>query len=356
MLDLNENIEDILIELLKIQSFTNSEEKISNKIFKTLLNFNIQPLYNKDFNLIYFYSSEDASFTTKIRQNNTIALIGHIDTVSPFLEVKREDKIIYGRGAVDMKAGISVMLKLIYELKQNKLKTKYNIHFVFYTKEEGPLPNGLSQILDTKILQDIDEAIVLEPTSKNVFTGCLGTASYQIEIQGKASHSANPHNGKNAIYESVPLINKIKEYNNTLETNTYKNVYPTINITQINTQNFKNIIPELAVITVNFRFTPELKITKNNAINYLKKEILKNNNYNINLIDFAPSIDNKESKLFNTNGKMFQAWADIAQLHQHNIFGTLFGPGDLELAHTQNEHISITSLQDYYKQLTGSLL
>ena len=69
--------------------------------------------------------------------------MGHVDTV-PISEnqIMSDDKdLIFGRGSVDMKSGVALIMKSLLESPEN-------IVGVFYTGEEGPYEeNGLNSLL-----------------------------------------------------------------------------------------------------------------------------------------------------------------------------------------------------------------
>ena len=169
-LDLNKNIEDILLDLIKISSETNNEENIINTLKNTLKNHSFLSFSRVNNSLIYSIGNDF---------EDTIALIGHIDTVKDEKNLKKEIKegFVYGRGSVDMKQGIACMLKLIYEINEKKITLSKNIKFIFYEKEEGPLPNGISFLNKKNLLEGIDFAYVLEPTNQKYLIGCLGSIS-----------------------------------------------------------------------------------------------------------------------------------------------------------------------------------
>ena len=74
--------------------------------------------------------------------SSSTALVGHVDTVPiDNNQVFHEDfSKVYGRGSVDMKSGLAVMLEVL----TNNFK---DVVAVFYTAEEGPMVNNGLEIL-----------------------------------------------------------------------------------------------------------------------------------------------------------------------------------------------------------------
>ena len=62
-----------------------------------------------------------------LNSNPKIALVGHLDTV-PIHESQKnysDEENIYGRGAVDMKAGVAVMIQTILDERDNVVGVLY---------------------------------------------------------------------------------------------------------------------------------------------------------------------------------------------------------------------------------------
>ena len=158
----------------------------------------------------------DNNFQGEIRRNSggilaipnksskNIALVGHVDTVPVVPNQQYEfdnDDFIGGRGSVDMKGGIAVML-------QSLIENSSEIIGVFYTAEESSFENNGLNIIMPMLLSDFDIefAIILEPTDNEIQLGCLGALNATLTINGKAAHSARPWVGDNPIYKIKDLI------------------------------------------------------------------------------------------------------------------------------------------------------
>ena len=125
------NIENTLVQLLKIPSETGSEQKIKSYIKNYFSSF--QKFFSLEIgnSLCYFSKpTENAKMT--------LAFYGHLDTVQnqQEWEVGKKDDFIYGCGASDMKGGLAVMMHLMDEIEM-KENLPYNYQFIFYDGEEG---------------------------------------------------------------------------------------------------------------------------------------------------------------------------------------------------------------------------
>ena len=144
----------------------------------------------------------------------SIMFEGHMDvvgvptpddwTVHPF-GGELKDGRIWGRGTADMKCALAAM---IYGAAEMKLKDHeadvYVAAVVFEEIFEGV---GFGKVLD-KIKPD---AVVLgEASALAICVGQKGRAEIELEADGVNAHSATPDRGVNAIYNMLPLLEKVK--------------------------------------------------------------------------------------------------------------------------------------------------
>ncbi len=280
-----------------------------------------------------------------------VALVGHVDTVpiSNNQVSLDESNAIYGRGAVDMKSGIAVMIECLINFQEK------NIVGVFYKGEEGLKEhNGLETLFPVLNENfDISFGIIFEPTNNEVQLGCQGVVNAALRIIGEEAHSARPWLGDNAIYKSIPVLEKLNELApepvlvDELE---YKEV---INATTISGGNAKNVIPGEVLFNINYRFSPDK--TNDDAVESLNKFFSPFGE--LTITDVAESAyphknDDNIQKFIDftsTNVEPKQAWTDVARFTSEGIPAINFGPGDPELAHKANENVPLTDIEDCYE-------
>ncbi len=346
MIDIKKDLISIACDLIKIESETDNEKNLCNILFETL---NIC-----DGKLIRFENS--LVLTINGGKEKHIALVGHLDTVpvdKSSLDPEIKDGELWGRGACDMKSGLACMLKIIDDIQREKIIPEYKISFVFYEKEEGPIPNGINNLLDNNLLDTVDFAYVLEPTGGLYSVGCLGSIAVKKEVSGISAHSANPLTGKNALDELFLIYDKVrnmnKEIGKTQSINGLK-FYETVNVTAVNTYNAFNVIPSKADMIINFRFSP-LR-TVNEAREFLIDFIGREG---VSILDESGSCYIGDIKsIYLKNGiecEIMQAWTDIVQLNEAGISAVNFGAGSIRFAHKPDERISIPELKTFYKKL-----
>ena len=207
--------------------------------------------------------------------------------------------------------------------------------------------------------KNLEFSIILEPTNCQIELGCLGTLNANIKLKGLAAHSARPWVGDNPIYKIGDISKKVSENEITLldiEGLEFKQV---LSITTVSSGIAKNVIPDEALLNINFRFSPEMSNDDaHNFINHMFSEFGE--------IEITSSSEGAMPNLDNPNVKNFisstglspnpkQAWTDIARFYSHGIPSVNFGPGDPLLAHTADEHVSKKQLLESYELLSGYL-
>ena len=174
-------LEQLTETLIDIESVTGNEQEILTFIEDYLIkNKFTGEIIKNDGGLIAYHS----------KSNSKVALVGHVDTVPIVDDQERlsDSEKISGRGAVDMKSGIAVMINTLLDEKSNEVG-------IFYTAEEGPIKeNGLEILMPTLLSEfNIEFAIIMEPTNLECQLGCLGTLNAELIINGKSSHLSLIH-------------------------------------------------------------------------------------------------------------------------------------------------------------------
>jgi len=114
----------------------------------------------------------------------------HIDTVAPFLEVRTEDNIIFGRGACDAKGQVALMLAQMKLLKELDVPINQNRVYQFVIDEEPGGNGSLSLAIDERF-KHIDDMIVFEITSNKAHPANRGALWYEIELDGTTDDRIN---------------------------------------------------------------------------------------------------------------------------------------------------------------------
>ena len=339
-------LEQRLLDILQIHSPTGDEQKMTVYIHRLLKNNSKILLTQHGLSLIY--RSEQST------EKKTLGLFGHTDTIkAEYPEPEVTDDKIIGLGSSDMKGGVAIMLEILKNFDPKK--SKYNLIFTFYDREEGPYDeNGLGPVLDHyPFLQNIDLALILEPTDNKLQIGCLGALHALVTFEGKAAHSARPWLGENAIHKAWPLLKKLSELTRKEVVQDGLTFYEVINATTTTTTNTRNTIPGDFVLNLNYRFAPgkDIEVAKAELLEFIGEGC------KVEFVDECPSapvivsnpILQSLHKEFDREIEPKQAWTDIARLNLYNIPAANFGPGQAAQAHKKGESIEKQGLAECYQ-------
>jgi len=154
-----------------------------------------------------------------------LAFDAHIDTVDvsdpdqwdfdPFTG-KLEDGKVFGRGAVDQKAGMAGMVYAGAILKEMGLLDGLQIWMVGSVMEEDCDGLCWHYILQEKVLTP-ELVVSTEPTGLRIHRGQRGRMEIRVRVKGRSCHGSMPHLGDNAVYKIAPAIGAIEKLNDRLK-------------------------------------------------------------------------------------------------------------------------------------------
>ena len=364
------------------QGVKGNEGKIQKWLAKELKNMGFQvELFEPDNKKIKKYGDFNSGHDYKDRPNvvgilkgegkgKSLILNGHVDTVaigdrglwkySPF-EGKIEKGRIFGRGACDMKAGLSAMIMAIKILKKAKVKLKGDIIFQSVVDEEGG-GNGTLACVDKGYRADA--AIIAEPTSLEICVAHRGGMHLKIEVKGLSTHACLKRRGVNAIEKMGKIMKSLE----VLEKKWLKKKKhpllpsPTITFCQISGGVGASIIPEECEAKLEAQYLPaekkrevqmeiEKKIeTVSNSDAWLKKHppkltwLLNTSPYETETSQ--PMVKVLKNSVNKVIGKArisgLPSGADANLLNNVGHIPTfILGPGDLSQAHHIDESLPI---------------
>ncbi|MGW9042479.1 ArgE/DapE family deacylase [Streptomyces lydicus] len=141
----------------------------------------------------------------------TMILQGHVDVVPPG-DLRQWDgdpfvpraagNLVHGRGACDMKAGLVANLAALAAIRAGgaRLRGRVAAHFVV-GEEDG----GLGAFATLQRGHTGDACIITEPTSGTLVTANAGALTFRIEVPGQATHASTRDAGVSAIDAYVPI-------------------------------------------------------------------------------------------------------------------------------------------------------
>lgn len=338
-LDLSAGIGDLTARIVDIESVSGDEAPLAGAIESALGSLSHLTLH-RDGNAIVA--------STDLGRPRRVVLAGHIDTVPIADNVPStvKDGVLYGCGSADMKAGVAVQLKLAASIA----KPVMDVTYVFYDCEEIVSErNGLGRLSrhsPDRLAGDF--AILLEPTDGVVEGGCQGTMRAEITVHGERAHSARSWLGRNAIHDAGDVLDVLRGYQPRQPEVDGLKYREGLNAVGIAGGVAGNVIPDECVVTVNFRFAPDLSADQ--AADHLRDVFGR---WEVAVVDSAggarPGLRHPAAASFvaamGGTPRAKLGWTDVARFDALGIPAVNFGPGDPTLAHTRGEHVRIADIE-----------
>ncbi len=348
-LEISTNLTELTMAVCNIESVSGNEARLADAVASALSAFAHLEII-RDGNAVVA--------KTNLGREQRVVIAGHLDTVPvannlpATLHHFEREQVIIGRGTVDMKGGIAVMLKLAAELSE----PKYDITWVFYDNEEVASDlNGLGRIARNRpdLIQG-DFAVLCEPTSALIEGGCNGTIRIEVKAKGVKAHSARPWMGKNAIHELTDALITLKNFEPETVNVDGLDYRESLNAVLASAGIATNVIPDTATLTVNYRFAPSRTAVE---VEQKLRDLFAG--YELEVTDLAlgarPGLDLGLAQEFaasvGSEPRPKYGWTDVARFSALGIPAVNFGPGDPSLAHADNENVPVGHLIDVHKAL-----
>jgi succinyl-diaminopimelate desuccinylase len=283
---------------------------------------------------------------TDLGRPTRVVIAGHLDTVPvngnlPTRMLDGDDgPIVWGRGTVDMKAGVAVQLRLAADLAEPIA----DVTWIWYDHEEvGEDLNGLNRLLQSRPdLLEGDFAILGEPTAAGIEGGCNGNLRAEIRTFGRRSHSARSWVGVNAIHLAAPILDRLAAYEAAsveVDGLVYREGLNAVGITG---GVAGNVIPDECMVHVNFRFAPNR--SEEEAVAHVRQVF---DGFDVRVVDLAggarPGLDAPAAQAFvravGAEPKPKYGWTDVARFARLGVPAVNYGPGDPLLAHADDEQV-----------------
>lgn len=287
-----------LRELIRIPSITGEEKEIQEFIASKLRDWGI----NYD---MWFINEDElfkSSYAEKIKlpykdrpmlvgivrgegEGKSLIFNGHVDVIpaglrsswnyNPFEGVIVGDKM-YGRGASDMKSGITAFTMAVKLLLDLNIKPLGNIYLHYVIDEEYSSNGTLAAILRGYIA---DGAINAEASDMEIQPAVSGSMWFKIKVKGKTASMSRIWEGINAIEQAFKVYNAIKRLYEIRVLEKKHPLYPdprgalALFVGILNSGSYPSVIPDEAEIRGRMGLLPNESISE--AINELSNFILK---------------------------------------------------------------------------------
>jgi acetylornithine deacetylase len=320
----------------------------------------------------------------------SLILNGHVDTMPAGDQAKWThdpwsgeivDGDMYGLGVCDMKAGVAAMILATRFLCEAGFPPQGDVLIQSVVDEEGGGNGTLGCVVEG---YKADAAIVTEPTRLHVQPASRGVLLLEVDVEGRATHACLKWGGVNAIEKAVKIIQGLIELERLWLAGRRNPLYPppTITIGQINGGLAGSQVPGECVLKFDVKYLPvevdrDGRDKPNNA-DMVKAEVMEwirtlcaGDPW---LADHPPALswyqhciphylDPKHPLVGLMRGAAqgVMGWSMVSGFpagcdarHLQNRAGVptvIFGPGDLQYAHSIDERVSVQEYVDAIKIL-----
>ncbi len=343
--DLSRGVVALAADIIDIDSVSGNEEHLADRVEATLR--------QADHLETIRHGNTVAARTTGAK-NHRVIIAGHLDTV-PWGAAgasRLADGVLCGRGSVDMKSAIASHLIHAVSL----VSPRVDVTWVFYDQEEVAADkNGLGHFASTHPDWMVGDAAVLgEPSNGGVEGGCNGTMRIELSAHGVAAHSARPWRGENAIHRlhaPLEILSGFEPETRRVDGLDYRE---SLNAVGVSGGIAGNVIPDEAVLTVNFRFAPDRSPEAAEA--YLREVFV---GMDLVVTDQAagarPGLDGQliQSLVEHSAREVLPkyGWTDVSRFSALGIPAVNFGPGDGAVAHSDNESVATSEIEHCHATL-----
>lgn len=294
--------------------------------------------------------------------DKTIVMNGHIDVIEGNEEQFKPyivDGKMYGRGAVDMKAGVAASMETMAQLKDSSLGVKVMLQIVPDEETGGHI--GTKYLVDNGYLGDF--IICGEPTNMGIAIQAKGVLQLDLEISGDPAHGSRPWEGSNAILNAIQTYEKILELPFAQESSPMFE-RPSINLARIDGGTVYNKVPDKCRISLDIRYLPgqspdevlgQIEEVVDGSVNvHGMNRAVETEEDNPFVQALAESLrrqtDVEDVKIFGQHGSN-----DGQFFTEHGGDAIEFGPSGYDW-HGDEELVYVDSVRDYQKVLQDFIL
>jgi succinyl-diaminopimelate desuccinylase len=300
---------------------------------------------------------------TDLGRDVRLVVAGHLDTVpvngngTP----RVDGEVLWGLGAADMKGGLAVMLALAEAVPDPAI----DVTWVFYTAEEVAAEhNGLGHLFARRPdLVAGDAAVLGEPTDAAIEAGCQGTMRLRVVLTGARAHTARPWMGRNALHRAGRVLAALDGYEARRPVIDGCEFREALQAVFVSGGVAANVVPDHAEITLNHRYAPDRSADE--ARTHVESVLAPYLEYGdtVEVLDVAdaarPGLTHPLLAALRTRHDLpvraKLGWTDVSRFAAAGIPAVNFGPGDSTLAHTRDERVERSSLDDVYTALADLL-
>ncbi len=275
-------------------------------------------------------------------------IITHLDVFPPFehpapFSARVEDHFLVGRGAVDTKGQIAALL---WALRHTKEPVQ-----VALVVDEEELGRGSEALA---VPPGVRGAVVLEPTRLELAPAEAGSIGLEVLVAGRAAHGSMPWTGESAIERAFQLYQRLREQPFMRH---HHHLFPYgawVNLGKIEGGYDTMVVPPHCRMELDIGFAPGLSVQEvlqqvHEAFREAERLFVTDAWEPWETDPQAEVVQALRSAVEEVVGQSasftgMPSWTDAHHVVEHGVPAVVFGAGDLAVAHTWHEALSVEEL------------
>ena len=291
-----------------------------------------------------------------------LAFLCHTDTVpyssnwSQALEPSIANGSLHGCGACDVKGFLACLLTSITTSDASDFVD--GLRLVLTADEEIGCV-GAAHLIASGLKPK--QVVIGEPTSLHPARAGKGYCLAEITVFGEEAHSAHPQRGRSAIYRAARLLTAIEEYSSLLAEQQhpfFSPAFTTLNVGTIHGGTAKNIVPGQCSFQLEWRPIPgQSTDTVPTAISKIARSLQDADpdlRYTFRLLRQQAGFESAQNSKFiqSIEALTGRAATSIPFGSEANLLASItddvvvFGPGDMQTAHSSRECVPLNELDE----------
>jgi acetylornithine deacetylase len=273
-------------------------------------------------------------------RTNVLALWGrprvlfstHLDTVPPYFLPRIEGDVIFGRGTCDAKGQIVAQLAAVKALLDQGRECLAWLGVVGEETDSGGATAALG-LADR--LQDLKALINGEPTELKLATGQRGVQHVCLHCAGRAAHSGSPELGRNATWPLLDWLQRLREQRRPVDPRLGPELW---NLGLLEAGEALNSVPARAEAHLMARVVPG-----STFLDEVRRLAPPEGTVELRLDEPADLYSSVPG--FEHAAMPFGSDAPALRALVPDRTVVLAGPGSITVAHTLDEHLTLTDLE-----------
>jgi len=278
-----------------------------------------QPVAEGRTNVLALWGNPEVLFST------------HLDTVPPYFPPRIEGEVLFGRGTCDAKGQVIAQLAAVKSLLD---QGREGLAWLGVVGEETDSAGAAAALGLAERLQDLKVLINGEPTELKLATGQRGVQHVCLRCEGRAAHSGSPELGHNATWPLLDWLQRLREQRRPMDPRLGPELW---NLGLLQAGEALNSVPARAEALLMARVVPDSSFLAD-----VRRLAPVEGSVDLRLdepADLYPSIPGFEQAPmpFGSDAPALRALVPDRSV-------VLAGPGSITVAHTLDEHLTLTDL------------